>query len=176
MPRLPELTDRDLLPEPSRAAFDHIVASRGRVSPSYAVMLHAPEMASRICHLGTKFRFESSLDPLTIELLAFTASSELDNRYEGSIHGKAAAELGVDAAVVAAIRAKVALPPMAGEIALPVNCARELVRTHQLPDALFAAAHRAFGDAGVVELIGTVGFYAMLAFTHNALQVRVPQE
>ena len=175
MPRLPELLDRDALPDSIRTAYDFVAKSRGQVSPSYAVMLHAPEMASRICHLGTKFRFESSLTELTIELLAYVVSCELDNGYEGAIHGRAATRLGVDPGVVDAIRAKAPVPATDGRIALPIACARELVRTHHRTDALFADAHRAFGDEGVVELVGTIGYYAMLALTHNALQVRVPQ-
>lgn len=175
MPRLTELLDRDALPERTQSAFDFIVKSRGKVSPSYALLLHAPDMASRICHLGTRLRFESSLDDVTIELIACTASSEFDNPYEAGIHARAAVGLGVDTAVVDAIRAKAPLPATDAKVSLPVECARDLLRTHQLSDGLFAAAHQAFGNEGVVELIGTIGYYTMLALTHNALQVRVPQ-
>jgi hypothetical protein len=52
-----------------------------------------------------------------------------------------------------------------------VRCARELVRQHQLSEEAFAQARQAFGDEGVVQLIGTVGYYAMLAFVHNGLLV-----
>lgn len=175
MPRLPELLDRDPLPDRTRAAYDFIVHSRGRVSPSYSLLLHAPDMASRICHLGTRLRFESSLDEVTIELIACTASSELDNPYEATIHARAAMALGVDTAVVEAIRANAPLPATGAGISLPVECARALLRTHQLTDDLFAAGHRTLGNEGVVELIGTIGYYAMLALMHNALQVRVPE-
>ena len=58
--------------------------------------------------------------------------------------------------------------------ALAVRCARELVREHGLSDDTFAAAHKALGDQGVVELIGTISYYAMLAYNHNAMQVRLP--
>lgn len=176
MPRLPELFDRDALTERTRTAYDFIVQSRGKISPSYSLLLHAPDMASRICHLGTRLRFESSLDERTIELIACTASSEFDNAYESAIHARAAVGLGVDADLVEAVRAKLPLPATDALISLPVTCARELLRTHQLTDDLFAAARVAFGDEGVVELIGTVGYYAMLALAHNALKVRVPQE
>jgi len=49
-----------------------------------------------------------------------------------------------------------------------------LERTH-CRTTLFETAREMLGDQGVVELIGGVGFYAMLAYMHNALDVRVPQ-
>ena len=46
------------------------------------------------------------------------------------------------------------------EEALPVRVAQALLRDHQVSDDLFNAAHAKFGNAGVVELLGTVGYYA----------------
>lgn len=174
MPRLPELFERDQLPEDKREIHDYLVKSRGRVTNGYAPLLHCPEFVGRTAHLGTYIRFESSLPKKMIELLAFTTSAELDNRYEQGIHAQEAAKLGVSRAIIDAVNGKTDLASAADEDMLPVKCARELMRTHQLSDASFAAARQAFGDKGVVELIGTIGYYAMLAYAHNAIRVRLP--
>lgn len=175
MARLPEVTDRNQLPEQSRHILDDMVRTRGKVLTSYATMFHAPEVVARVLHLGTYMRFESSLPKPMIALLALTTSAELDNTYERANHAASAASLGIPAAVVDAITAKNALPPAGDDITMPVACARDIARTHALSDANFEAAHRALGDRGAVDLIATVGFYAMLACIHNALQIRLPQ-
>lgn len=173
MPRLPEIFERDQLPEDKREVYDYLVKARGRVSNGYAQLLHCPELVGRTAHLGTYIRFESSLDPTTIELLAFTTSAELDNPYERDIHAQNAAELGVSRATIDAVQAKAELAPGTDDTeSMLVRCVRELIRTHQLSDTTFSAAHRALGNQRVVELIGTIGYYAMLAYAHNAVQVR----
>ena len=174
MPRLPEIFDRDELPEDKREVYDYMIRTRGRVLPGYAPLLHCPEFVGRALHLGSYFRFECSLPAKTLELLAFTTSAEMDNPYEQAIHAQAAARLGVSQSTMDAVAGKVDLAGATDDEALPVHCARELARTHKLSDATFEAAHKALGDKGVVELVGAIGFYAMLACVHNAIQVRTP--
>lgn len=173
MPRLPEIFDRDQLPEDKREIHDYLVKARGRISNGYAPLLHCPEFVGRAAHLGTYIRFESSLPAKTLELLAFTTVSELDDLYEKAIHAQAAAKLGISRSTIDAINNKTDLIGAADEETLPVRCARELTRTHQLSDASFEAAHKVLGDKGVVELVGAIGYYAMIAYAHNALQVRM---
>lgn len=176
MPRLPELFERDQLPEDKRDVHDYLVKARGAVSNGYAPLLHCPDFVGRAAHLGTYIRFESSLPPRTIELLAFATSAELDNPYERDIHARNSAKLGVSPAMVDAVLNKTELPPGdAPADAVLVRCVRELIREHRISDASFAAAHAALGNKATVELIGTIGYYAMLAYAHNAVQVRMRQ-
>ena len=58
---------------------------------------------------------------------------------------------------------------------IAINLARELTRGHKLSDASFQAARERLGDAGVVDLIATVGYYAMLAVCHVALEIAPPK-
>ena len=174
MPRLPELYERDQLPEDKREVYDYLVKARGRVPNGYAPLLHCPDFVGRAAHLGTYIRFESSLPEKTIELLAFATSAELENRYEQGIHAQTAAKHGVSAAIIDAINNKTDLPPGPPEEILPLRCVRELIRTRHLSDATFATARETLSEKRLVELIGTIGYYAMLAYAHNAVQVRLP--
>jgi 4-carboxymuconolactone decarboxylase len=54
---------------------------------------------------------------------------------------------------------------------IAIAIAREMARGHQLSQATFDVARKRLGDAGVVDLIATVGYFAMLAVTHKALEV-----
>lgn len=174
MPRLPEIFERDALPENQREVHDYLVKTRGAVSNGFAPFLHSPELVSRIAHLGTYIRFESTLPAKTRELLALTASSDLDNAYERTIHRRDALAQGASQSVVDAVANKEDLQDVPDDETLPVRCARELIRDHGLSDETFAAAQKEFGNQGVVELIGTISYYAMLAYNHNAMQVTLP--
>ena len=62
------------------------------------------------------------------------------------------------------------------EEALPVRVAQSLLRDHALSDDLFNAAHAKFGNAGVVELLGTVGYYCLMGCVLNGLQIEPPPD
>jgi 4-carboxymuconolactone decarboxylase len=52
----------------------------------------------------------------------------------------------------------------------------ELEYRRGVSDSTFDAALRAVGDAGVVEVIATAGYYTTLAMTMNAARTPVPDE
>jgi len=55
---------------------------------------------------------------------------------------------------------------------LAIDFARQLTRSHKLSDATFETALKRLGDQGVIDLIAAIGYYAMLAVCHVALEVR----
>ena len=50
----------------------------------------------------------------------------------------------------------------------------ELVATGRVSDATYARAVAALGEAGLVDLVGVVGYYTLVAFTLNAREVPAP--
>ncbi|MFH1634545.1 MAG: carboxymuconolactone decarboxylase family protein [Chloroflexota bacterium] len=173
MPRLPEIFERDKLPEGKREVYDYLMKARGKISNGYATLLHSPEFVARVSHLGSYLRFESSLPAKTKELLAFATSVEMDNPYEEANHIRAAADLGVSQSTIDAVKNKSDLHGASDEEAIIILCVRELTRGHQLSDSTFKTAHTLLGNQAVIELVGTIGFYSMLACVHNAMQVRL---
>lgn len=174
MPRLPEIFKREELPEDKRWVHDYLIEKRGKISNGYAPYLNAPEYVVKVAQLGTYIRFESSLPQRAYELLAFVTSAERDNPYEGDLHQGNSAKLGVAPALIEAVCAKAELKDQTSEDALYVRCAREMMRENRLSDESFEEVRRRHGDRGVIDLIGTIGFYAMLACVHNGMQVRGP--
>jgi 4-carboxymuconolactone decarboxylase len=172
MPRLPQIFEKDQLPEANRDVIDYLVRTRGAVSPGFAALLNSPEATARIAHLGSFIRFESSLPDRIRELAALTASRELGGVYEQTIHTRDARNLGVPESTIEAVNNGSDLDGLDEDDALPVRCARELLRDHELSDSTFEAARKRLGDQGVVDLAATIGYYSMLACLHNALLVR----
>lgn len=174
MPRLTEIFDRDQLPEDKRWVHDYLMETRKKISNGFAPFLHCPEYVARVAQLGSYIRYESSLPKEAYELLALTTSVERNNPYEGDHHAFILAEMGIERATLDAVRDNSGLEGINENHALYIRCAREMMRENRLSDASFETARRRLGDRGVIDVIGTIGYYAMLACLHNGMQVRGP--
>ena len=74
MARLPEVQREDL-PADQQNFYDGIAQTRGEVRGPFAMLLHSPDVASRIAHVGTYIRFETTLEPPMRELAILTVAS-----------------------------------------------------------------------------------------------------
>lgn len=171
MPRLPEVTDRNALPEDKRHIHDYLAQTRGAVRLPFSSVLNNPELTYRVAHLGSYIRFDATLPEKVRELAILAAAREVDARFEWAGHARLAKELGVTDEQLDAIANRKAPEGFSEDDALPIRLAQELLRKHELSDATFAAAQSKFGDAGVIELIGAVGYYSMMGCLLNGLQI-----
>lgn len=171
MPRLPEVLDRDALPEDKRFIHDYLKETRGAVRLPFSAVLNNPELTYRVAHLGSFIRFDSVLPDKVRELAILATAREVDARFEWAGHVRIAKEAGVTDAQIAAIADRSAPAGFSDEDALPVNVALELRRTNALSDANFKAAQSKYGDAGVIELIAAVGYYSLMGCLLNGLQI-----
>jgi 4-carboxymuconolactone decarboxylase len=168
MPRLPELERNDKI----AAAYDYLHKTRGAVRGGFAVMLASPEVCQRMAHVGTYVRFESPLPANIRELATTVVSAEMKNPAEVAPHSEQCKKLGVGEAALKAALECAPVTQATDDERLAIDFARQLAREHRLSDATFDAAKKRLGEQGVCDLIACVGYYAMLAFTHVALDIR----
>ena len=77
MPRLPNLINRDELPESLHETYDQVAGSRqGSVSGPYGVLLHSPELAVRGAAMSNYLRWNSALTPVQRETAILTAARD----------------------------------------------------------------------------------------------------
>jgi hypothetical protein len=88
MARVPEITDREQLPEETRHNFDSIMESRGRVAPPYSYFLNAPDIASRMEQTLYFSRFMTGIDKKVKELAICTLARELNAEFEWAAPGR----------------------------------------------------------------------------------------
>jgi 4-carboxymuconolactone decarboxylase len=77
--------------------------------------------------------------------------------------------------VVEALRDHQPLPPMSVEEAVVIKLGMEFFQTHRISQETFDVALAQFGPQGLVELTTLMGFYAMLAFNANTVDLGLPQ-
>lgn len=170
MARLPSITQ----PTPEQQpAYDYLLKTRGPsgLKGGFGVMLASPDICQRIAHVGSYVRFDSPIPRRMREVAATAISSELENPWEYVIHAKICRELGVPDAVVQAVLDCKPVTCATEDDMLAIDVSREMARSHKLSQATFEAAKKRLGAAGVVDLLACVGYFAMLAVTHKALEV-----
>ena len=170
MARISGITKKEDLAAVHHPVFDAIAESRGEVRGPFTMLLHSPELASRVSHLGAYVRFDSNLDGRLKELVILTIARELDCQFEWSMHAMLARKAGISDACVDAI-ADHREPQVTNDEASICAYVRELLQTHRVSGPTFTAVEKVLGAKGCVELSGLVGYYAMLACVLNALEV-----
>ena len=53
---------------------------------------------------------------------------------------------------------------------------KELYKTRRVSDKTYKKLHGLFGDAGMVELVGICGYYALISMTLNVFRAEIPAE
>src|SRR5512145_1321923 len=170
MARLTPIASKEQVPPGDHAVVDGIVQSRGALQGPFTMFLHCPELAGRVAHLGAFVRFEGSLDVRVRVLAAMTVAREFDAVYVWGAQTGSARKQGVPESTITAIREKHTrgLPPQDAQI---VEFTQQLLRKHRVDDATIMALRHRFGDDGLIQLTGAIGYYSMLAMTVNACEL-----
>jgi 4-carboxymuconolactone decarboxylase len=170
MARLTPISSKDQVAAKDHAIVDAIAASRGAIQGPFTMFLHCPELAGRVAHLGAFVRFEGSLDMRVRVLAAMATARELDAVYVWGAQAGGARRLGVPESTITAIREKHTrgIPPEDAQI---VEFTLQLLRKHRVDDATFKAIQERFGNDGLIQLTGAIGYYGMLAMTVNACEL-----
>ena len=166
--------EREDLPAEHRHVYDDIAASRGGVPPNYNALLNNPLATSRMAALGGYIRFETPLPPRVKVLAVLATAREADGDYVWTVNQPQARSAGIDEATISAIRERRAPQGLAPGDAVIVQFTLELLRQHRITDATFQAVQNRLGDAGVVDLLILIGYYASLSHSLSALEVMPP--
>ena len=169
--RLPEV-DREELVGRSQQIFDEIVASRGFVRGPFAALMHSPEVAGRAANLGAYLRFETSLDPKTLQIVTLAVAREWDCQYEWTAHEPQAREALVPEDVITAIKERRAPEGLSEDEALLVRYVHELLRDHRVAPETFDRIQSKFSSLELTDLTTTIGYYSMLACALIAYEVQ----
>ena len=176
-PRLPVLDMASLTGE-QQALVDAISSGpRGRFSNSgpFAVYLHAPGFGHLAQQLGGYVRLGTSVPPRLSELAILCTARFWQAQYEWVAHAAIAAKQGVKPATIRDLQAG-RTPTSAPRDEMAIHAlVRELYATRRVSDATYKRVHKLLGDAGIVELVGILGYYAMVSMILNVFRMPLPE-
>lgn len=174
MPRLEMPPEAARTPEQREAIAEAVAGLRGRVPAPMIAWLRNPELARRGQRLGELLRYQTTLPPRLSELAILVCARHWSSHHEWTAHKREALKAGLEPAAIAAIAARRTPDFADAEAALVHDYAATLLATGRIPPGLHARAIAAFGERGVVELVGILGYYCLVALTLNAFELGLP--
>lgn len=168
--RLAKLTDDQLTPRQKELAA-RIAGKRGQVRGPFLCWLHSPELCDKVEALGAYVRFDCSLSEKLREFSILITARHWDAQHSWNAHIDKAIAAGMNAETLQAIADRRTPVFTADDERVFYQFCIEMLEEHFVSDATFAAALELFGSRGVVDIIGCLGNFSMLAFCLNAFQV-----
>ena len=151
-----------------KTMMEHLVAGerRGAGGP-FNVLLRSPEMGDLAQQFGASMRFHSSLPRKLNEMAIIITARYWTAHFEWNAHRNAAAQAGLSEAIIQSIATGKRPATMDADETIVYNFATELLNTKQVSDPVFQATKDRFGERGVVDLIGVMGYYQLVSMLLN---------
>lgn len=181
--RLPQVR-RESLDATGQDAFDTYVSPgtgyetglRGPIGK----WMHSPELARAMFDVRQRVRYGTDKDQRLTELTIISTAREINNQYEYTAHEPLARTAGLEQEIIDIVRFRKPLDE-AGNIAnfgeperVIVQFAREVISEEKVSAETFARALAVFGEEGVMDLTGLIGYYSFVAITLKAFDVQRP--
>lgn len=145
-------------------------------NPPYRAYIRSPELASRLSALSDYLRWNSSLPPRLSEMAILITAREWTAQYEWFAHYPLALKGGLDPKVADAIAAGKRPDGMKDDEAALYDLATALYRDRNVPDAVYKAALQKFGERGIMDIIGIIGYYDLVSMTLITMQAAPPND
>lgn len=136
----------------------------------FPAFVRSPALGGPAQALGAAVRYGSALPDNVREVAICTVGVFHRARFEVAAHRDMAIAAGVDSACLDRLETG-ADPGFAGAENIAWQVARQLLSDHRLEPTLYRAAESEFGEAALVDLVLTIGYYCLISHTLNAFEV-----
>jgi 4-carboxymuconolactone decarboxylase len=172
MPPIPA----DKLSDAQRKAAEVFAEGRGyALRGPFVPLLRSPEVMLRAKAMGDYLRFKSTLPPRLNEMVILITAREWTQQYEWNAHHPAALKAGLRREIADAIAEGSRPAGMAEDEEIAYDTATEILRLKRVSDSTYRRAVATFGEHGVIDLLGVVGYYNFLAIVMNATRKGLPE-
>jgi 4-carboxymuconolactone decarboxylase len=170
--RLPEF-DANAASADQKAVLDEILSGpRGNLNGPFLGWIHSPELAQHAQRLGAFCRYKTGLPLRLSELAILVTASRWQAQAEWFIHYPIAIEAGVRAEDAEAIRDSRTPSFVDDDDALIYAFATELYDAKRVSGATYDKTVERFGHETTINLVGLLGYYALVAMTLNVFDMR----
>jgi 4-carboxymuconolactone decarboxylase len=149
---------------------------RKKLTGPFQIWLNAPELGHLAQALGAHVRYKTSLSPRLSETAILATAHIWKAQYEWVAHAPQAEKAGVKPATIKDIQAGRMPKAAAKDERAIIEFVRELYKTRRVGDRTYRKVHAFLGDAGMVELVGICGYYALISMTLNVFRAQIPDD
>ena len=179
MSRLPPKSRDDLTPE-QQEAYDRIGKDRtpradGTYGGPFDPWIQSPELAVRAIEFGHML-WERTLPRRLVEVAILVTGRFWRSNVEWVAHVRLALENGVAQSTIDDVWNQQMPAGAPADERLVYEVAKSLHERHELSNELYRRAVDRFGERGLVDIIGVIGFYTMVSMTLNTFLVQAPGE
>jgi 4-carboxymuconolactone decarboxylase len=174
MPRIDPITSKSAMAPEHQSAADAVLEVFGHIRGPFSMLLHSPALAQQLLPVVTFVRHGTIIEPNVRFAAILTAAREHECNYVWAAQVEQAHKNGIREELIDHIRAKGDPATLPADERDVVNYVRQLVRTHRVDDATFAAIRNRYSAQWIVELTATVSFFGFVSGICNALEVSPP--
>ena len=142
----------------------------------FAAWMHAPEFGLLAQALGAHCRYRTKLPPRLSEFAILCTARQWRAQYEWYAHAPMAERAGVAAKTIADLRLGRAPRSAPKDERAIYAFMQELYKTRRVSERTYKRVHALFDDAGMVELVGIFGYYALISMTLNVFHMLPPAD
>jgi 4-carboxymuconolactone decarboxylase len=165
----------DALTDAQKKAAEAFAQGRGyAIRGPFVPLIRSPEVMLRAKAMGDYLRFHSSLGPRLNEMVILITAREWTQQYEWHAHAAIALKEGLRGDIVEAIADARRPAGMAEDEDIAYDMATQILRSKRVSDATYGRAVGKFGEQGVIDLLGVIGYYNFLAIVMNATRTAMP--
>ena len=173
--RFKELTPESMSTEQKKVADAIQAGPRGAgLRGPFNALLRSPELCDLVQRVGAYVRFGSSIPARLNEMAIIMAGRKWTAQYEFYAHRRLALEAGLNSAICDAIASGSRPQGMQDDEAEVYDFCSDLLSSGHVSDANYARIKNRFGERGVIDLIGAVGYYSLVSMVLNVDGVPLP--
>jgi 4-carboxymuconolactone decarboxylase len=174
MPRYEQL-DESRLDGAQRRIWDSCKAGpRGSVPPPVHVWLKSPGLADHAHQLGAHVRFGTDFSQKLTEIAILMTARYWTAQFEWAAHVRLAQNAGISQDVIDAIGERKTPRFDDPDEQLVYDFCRDYYEDHRVDDATYDRVVKRWGEKGIVDLAGLIGYYSFVSVTLNVFEVPTP--
>src|ERR1700750_1346814 len=148
---------------PSQKAWADMIAAPPRNAkfgaPPYRAYIRNPELAPKLSALSEYLRWNTNLAPRLSEFAILITARQWTAQYEWFAHYPLAMKAGLDPQIAKDGAHGVPPQAMKDDEAALYDLAMALYRDKKVSDDIYRAAQDKFGERGIMDIIGLIGYY-----------------
>jgi 4-carboxymuconolactone decarboxylase len=176
--RFPPLKAEEL--NPAQKAWAEMIAAPPRnakfTNPPYRAYIRNPDLAPRLTAMSEYLRWNTSLPPRLSELAILITARQWTAQYEWFAHYPLALKGGLDPSIASDIAAGKRPANMKDDEAALYDLAMALYVDKKVSDPIYKAALEKFGERGIMDIIGIIGYYDITSMTLITMQAGAPND
>jgi 4-carboxymuconolactone decarboxylase len=141
----------------------------------FNALLRSPALCDLVQRVGAYVRFGSSIPAPLNELAICMAGRKWGAQYEFYAHRRIGIDAGLNPAILDAVALGQRPANINGDETIVYEFVTDLLSAGQVSDGRYNAALERFGERGIMDLVGAVGYYSLVSMVLNVAQVPLPE-